>query len=657
MILSNVLGLALLGSTMFPAGQSAQQAPATQQAPKAPDSEQETIPANPLPPQNLPHGTGEVLFSTEKGEPASPGKPGSSEALPELTAEERRAPTFLSYDMDVHLVPSQAQITVRSRFEIRNDSKTPLRYLALQVSSSLKWESITLGSGEGLTPAVFGQHELDTDADHTGKANEAIISLAKPLEPGGKVVVNAFYSGEIRVNAGRLERIGAPLDQAADADWDQISTEVTALRGFGDVLWYPVAAEPVFLGDGARLFQAVGENRLRQKKAMMHLRLSVQFAGDAPDAAFFCGRRVHLVAVNDDQDLPIAQGAGVATAEFETQELGFRSPSLFVSDRAATVTDDTLIAAVTDHYDAVPQYAAGAKLVKPLLMEWLGPQPLSQLMILDHRGQPFEDGSFLVLPMRASAAETLAPSLVHTLAHAWFHSSQQWLDQGVPQLLSLLWTEQKQGRDAALQSLQQGANTLALAEPELAKDPEKESGQSLTQARDDVYYRTKAAAVLWMLRSVAGDDALRQTLLLYRNDSRQDADPVGFELMLEKYAHQDLHWFFDDWVYRDRGLPDLSIINVTPRELPSHGGKSAGWLVSVEVRNDGDAVAEVPVTVRSGAANGSLTATEKVRVAGHTSASTRILFEGTPEEVLVNDGTVPEMRTSSHTIQVKAKTQ
>ena len=651
MNLSAVLGVALLGSTMFH----------VEQTPDVPRGTSPSVPS-PVPqsmkqPQDVPRGTsGTVLFSTDKGEPTGQTRPGSQGALPEITAAERNAPTFTNYDLDVHLIPAAAQMTVKALVVVRNDGQAPLGHLALQLSSSLTWESIAVMDGGATTPVVFGQHQIDTDADHTGKANEAIVTLPQPLAPGASVTVNAFYSGDVHASAGRLERIGAPLDQAAQADWDQISPETTALRGFGNVLWYPTANEPVFLGDAAKLFQTVGKNRLRQAKATIHLRLSIQYAGDAPDAAFFCGRRVQLVAVSDDRDLPVSQGTGVATAEFESQALGFRSPSLFVSDRAATVTDDTLIAAVTDHYDAVPQYAAGAALVKPLLMEWLGPQPLNQLMILDHPGQPFEDGAFLVIPMRASQATVLAPSLVHTLAHAWFRSSHPWLDQGIPQFLSLLWMEQGHGRDAALQMLQQDANALALAEPEIPKDPEVVVGQSLIQASDDVYYRTKAAAVLWMLRSVAGDDALRQTLLIYRKDAKLDADPTGFETALEKYSHKDLRWFFDDWVYRDRGLPDLSIINVTPSELPLRGGKSAGWLVSVEVRNDGDAVAEVPVTVRSTAGGKPLTATDTLRVAARSTAAIRILFEGTPEEVLVNDGTVPELRTSSHVIQVKAKT-
>ncbi len=608
-------------------------------------------PQDPAPGPPPPQGQGgTVLFSTEKGAPVETTRTGNAAVLPPLTAADRDAPTFISYDLDVHLAPTEAQMAVRSRLEIRNDSREPLRYLALQISSTLTWNSLTIDTAGRSTPAIFGQHEIDTDADHTGKANEVIVTLPQPLAPGAVLSLAALYSGDVHRSAVRLERIGAPLDQAASADWDQIAPELTALRGFGNVLWYPTAAEPVFLGDGAKLFQAVGSSRLRQAQAKVHLRLAVQYMGDPPDAAFFCGRREPLLATNENPNVPVAESPGVATADFDSELLGFHSPSLFVSDRAATVTDDTLIAAVTDHYDALPQYVAGAALVKPLLTEWLGPTPLSQLMILDHPGQPFEDGAFLVHPMRASDATALAPLLVHTLAHAWFRSSHPWLDEGVPQFLSLLWIEQGQGRAAAIQALQQQSIALALVEPGITPGATNQAaGQGLTAASEDVYYRTKASAVLWMLRSIAGDEALKQTFFSYRKDHKQDQDPLAFEAVLEKNAHKDLRWFFDDWVYRDRGLPDLSIVNVTPRELPAQGGKPAGWLVSAEVRNDGDAVADVPVTVRSG----TLSATQRLRIPGRSSTSTRILFEGTPEEVLVNDGTVPELRTTTHTIEIR----
>jgi hypothetical protein len=401
----------------------------------------------------------------------------------------------------------------------------------------------------------------------------------------------------------------------------------------------------VFLGDGAKLFQSVGQTKLQQAMATVHLRLTVEYTGDAPDAAFFCGLRKQLKAVSENQSLPVAESTGVATAEFSERQLGFRTPSLFVTDRAGTLTENSLISAVTEHYDALPSYSAAAGKVQPLLKEWLGDGPLSVLYLLDHDGQPFEDDALLVAPMRAASPDVLAAPLAHSLSHAWFGSSHVWLDEGVAQFMSLLWLGQTQGREVALRQLQEEAKTLALAEP--VPVGASEEGQSLILARDEVYYRTKAAAVFWMLRSLVGDEALKRALRSYRED-KLDTDPKEFQRVLEQVSKRDLGWFFDDWVYRDRGLPDLSIASVTPRALDKVGDKGPGWLVAVEVKNDGGATADVPVTVRSG----TLTVTERLRIPGHSSASTRIVFAGTPQEVVVNDGSVPEVAASVHTRQI-----
>jgi hypothetical protein len=116
-------------------------------------------------------------------------------------------------------------------------------------------------------------------------------------------------------------------------------------------------------------------------------------------------------------------------------------------------------------------------------------------------------------------------------------------------------------------------------------------------------------------------------------------------LAIEQSSHTDLAGFFNDWVYRDRGLPDLTIVNVAPSQLEARNGRPAGWLVAVEVRNDGDAIADVPVTVRSRTS----TETQRLRIPGRSSASIRIVFAGTPEEVTVNDGATPEAANPTHT--------
>ncbi len=566
-----------------------------------------------------------------------------------VTDAERSSLVFTAYDLDVHLAPTQSRIAVHARFTVRNSGAAPLAKLAFQVSSSLNWESFATDSGGRVVRLPFAEAVVDTDADHTGKAKEAVVSLPQPLAPGASMELTAFYSGTIEQSGERLERIGAPADQAARADWDAIATERTALRGFGNVLWYPAASAPVFLGDGAKLFQIVGRTKLLQAQAKVRLRLAVEYVGDAPDTVFFCGRRAKLLAVSENANVAVAESPGVATAEFPERPLGFRTMSLFVTDRAATMTDGDVISAVTDHYDTLPGYAGAAAKVQPLLKDWLGADPLTTLDLIDQPGQPFEDDALLVTTMKASDANTLAPTLLHSLTHAWFRSAHVWLDEGVPQFMSLLWVEQTQGREAALQQLQQQVNTLSLAEPAVNANGEPaQTGQSLIEARDDVYYRTKAAAVLWMLRSIAGEDALKNALQLYRRNEKADVDPKEFQRVLERTSKKDLAWFFDDWVYRDRGLADLSIVSVTPRALPGKGDKGASWLIAVEVRNDGAAVAEVPVTVRSG----KFTATEMLRIPGRSSASTRIVFEGEPDEVVVNDGSVPEVTTPMHTKEI-----
>ena len=613
----------------------AQTAPSTQ----APTTE---APAT----QSAPPPRGTILFKRDQ-DSAPAGKTAEApvrDAAVNVTDEERNSLTFRAYDLDVHLIPAKSALAVHAVFTVRNSGKHPLKRLVFQLSSSLHWDSFAIESAGRVTSLEFVQHTIDTDADHTGKAAEAVVSLPQPLAPGATAALTSFYSGEVSQSGNRLERIGAPQDQAARADWDRISPELTALRGFGDVLWYPTAAAPVFLGDGAKLFQSVGQTKLQQAEATIHLRLTIDYVGDAPDAAFFCGRREQLTVVRENADVPVAQSPGTATADFSTRLLGFRVPSLFVTDRAGTVSNDSLISAVTDHYDALPNYDAAAEKVRPLLKEWIGPGPLGMLNIIDQAGQPFEDDALLVAPMQAADPASLASPLLHSLTHAWFRSSHVWLDEGVAQFMSLLWLEQGQGREAAVKQLEQEANTLALAEPVVARDAGDDAGQSLIEARDEIYYRDKAAAVLWMLRSIVGDDALKRGLQLYRNDAKQDADSKEFQRVLEKTAQRDLNWFFDDWVYRDRGLPDLAIASVTPRPLENKGDAQS-WLVAVEVRNDGAAAAEVPVTVRSG----TLTASQKLRIAGHSSASTRIVFQGVPDEVIVNDGSVPEATSATHT--------
>lgn len=566
-----------------------------------------------------------------------------------VTDAERSALTFVAYDLDLHITPGDARMSALARVTVRNDGAEPLKKIALQVSSSLRWESVSARQAGTSAKLTFGQHPVDTDADHTGSVNEAVITLPKPLAPKAEVELMGIYSGETRRSSERLDRIGVSSSQSTETDWDQIGQKGTFLRGFGDVIWYPVSTPPVFLGDGRRFFELAGQQKLRQSGANVRLRLTVEYKGEAPDAAYFCGRRQPLAATSEDRNAPVAEAPGIATAEFATARLGFRFPTLFITDEKVVSSSSDLVSAVTANPDALKGYAEAAEALRPLLVDWLGPKPANILTILDHPGQPFEDGALLIAPLRSAPAESLEPHLIHSLAHAWFPSSQAWVQEGVAEFMTLLWMERTKGRPAALEELDGQARTLALAESQgTTADGPPIDRPGLAAASDEVYFRGKSAAVLWMLRGVAGDDALKRALAHYRLNPTLDADPKGLERSLEQVTGKDYSWFFADWVDRDRGLPDLQIVNAAPRELETKGGKAQGWLVAVDVRNDGGAVAEVPVTVRAG----TLTSTERLRVPARSSASTRIVFQGAPKEIQVNDGSVSEVGASVHRRQV-----
>ncbi len=110
-------------------------------------------------------------------------------------------------------------------------------------------------------------------------------------------------------------------------------------------------------------------------------------------------------------------------------------------------------------------------------------------------------------PMGAATVDELASPLAHSLSHAWFGSSHVWLDEGVAQFMSLLWIEQTQGREVAVATSPARdkrvvlGRACALYQTLLLLTADRVSSAPATRSN----YRTKAAAVLWMLRSIVGD--------------------------------------------------------------------------------------------------------------------------------------------------------
>ena len=84
---------------------------------------------------------------------------------------------------------------------------------------------------------------------------------------------------------------------------------------------------------------------------------------------------------------------------------------------------------------------------------------------------------------------------------------------------------------------------------------EDEVNRSLVNTTSEELYRSKAMYVWWMLRDMVGEAALKKALAAYRPE--QDKEPSYMPRLIAAQTQRDLEWFFDDWVYRDRGLPIL----------------------------------------------------------------------------------------------------
>jgi aminopeptidase N len=138
-----------------------------------------------------------------------------------------------------------------------------------------------------------------------------------------------------------------------------------------------------------------------------------------------------------------------------------------------------------------------------------------------------------------------------------------------------------------------------------------------------------------------GDEALAAAIQSYR--AQDDHDASYMQKLIESQSKKNLEWFFDDWVYRDRGLPDFHIVTAYPRQIL--GGQ---WLVTITVENLGSAAAEVPVMaeVPGGERN------VRLLVKAGEKAIARINTQQVPSEIVVNDGSVPESDLTNNRFKV-----
>src|SRR5579864_3424592 len=195
---------------------------------------------------------------------------------------DRNAFTFTEYRLQAQIDPPTHSFSAGGTVTLRNDSEVPQKNAVLQISSSLGWQEITLDHKK----VLYVSHPYESDVDHTGFLNEAVVTLPQAVAPHATVQLEILYGGTIEVDTARLEQLGTPKDISANNDWDQISPEFTAVRGVGYVAWYPIAMDAFSLSDGPEYGEALGHWRDRSAGSKLDVKISVAAEKEAPDLTF-----------------------------------------------------------------------------------------------------------------------------------------------------------------------------------------------------------------------------------------------------------------------------------------------------------------------------------------------------------------------------------
>ena len=546
---------------------------------------------------------------------------------------DREAFTFIGYDLNVGVEPEQQRLGVRGKITLRNDSPTSQKIAVLQISSSLNWRSIKAGG----KPAQFVAQPYTSDIDHTGALSEAVVTLPEAVAPKGTIDLEIAYEGVIPLDATRLTRISTPEAAAHSTDWDQISSKFTAARGAGYVAWYPIATEAANLSEGSNLFEVLGRWKAREATSVLHLQVEISSDDDADKPELLVNATVCPVAHE-------VQHRFVADCTY--QALGAALPTFVIADYETVNRTAITVHYLPGHDAAAASYADAAERITPFITDWFGAARSKAEIadLIDPNAAPFESGSLLLMPLTGSDPKLAGLSAAHQLAHAAFSSGRPWINEGLAHFAQALYLEHQSGRQAAMDYMRLHRSVLSGGEKEKQTAPksEDEVNQSLVNTTDEELYRSKAMSVWWMLRDMVGDSALKKAFASYHTE--QDKEPSYMPRLIQAQTQRDLEWFFDDWVYRNRSLPDFKVASAfTRKTLPE------GYMLTITVDNLGTAGAEVPLTVKF--ASGEVT--KRLIVRGKSNGVIRVGVPKPPEEIVVNDGSVPESGMSNNVFKIE----
>jgi predicted metalloprotease with PDZ domain len=226
-----------------------------------------------------------------------------------------------------------------------------------------------------------------------------------------------------------------------------------------------------------------------------------------------------------------------------------------------------------------------------LFSEYFGPCPVDRLRvseILAFHGEAFPGLLHMGIPTWVQTDSEGDQKLfrAHEVAHQWWGVEvgydsyrDQWLSEAFAEYSALLYVQKSLGTPDMLSALAQYREDIFSVRSYLFGRGERSGSIALgyrasstrTEGDFDLVVYKKGAYVLHMLRALLMDpatlddhkffDLLREFYATYRG---QDATTSDFQRLAEKYAGENLDWFFKQWVYGE-ALPECKLSSKSAR--------------------------------------------------------------------------------------------
>jgi aminopeptidase N len=190
--------------------------------------------------------------------------------------------------------------------------------------------------------------------------------------------------------------------------------------------------------------------------------------------------------------------------------------------------------------------------------------------------------------------------VAHELAHQWWGDlvtckdwTQIWLNESFATYAEYLWREHTEGGDAARFALHQDFLTYLNEDRTSHRRPILHNVYRYSEELMDRHAYEKGACVLDMLRWTLGDDAFFRSLSHYLNKFEFGAAETNdFKVAIEEATGQNLHWFFDQWIYGE-GYPELDVsyewqraqrmLKLSVRQVQPIGDRAQAFRFPVEI--------------------------------------------------------------------------